>query len=164
MRRVLTYLRRDVREIVAPTSLPDPPAPADAPNAAGPRTSLLTRAAQGSAAYFDTWRRRKDSDEGAVEEETAPSGLTLTDKHRRAAVAAAAAASRGADALRPALRALYETRVTAYKDAVSSFADGYREGVAAGSVVESDVSSADPPPEAPPVKRKRGRPRKKEAP
>lgn len=165
MRRLLTYLRRDLREIVAPSSLPDPPT-ATTPNAAAhPRASALARAAQGSAAYFDTWRRQRDEDEKEAKSEDAPAdGLTLTEDHRRAAVRAAATAARGADALKPALRALYETRVTAYKDAVDSFADGFREGVARGGFVGEapPTLGGDPPdPEPPPpVKRKRGRPRK----
>lgn len=159
MRRLITYIRRDLREIVAPSSLPDPPcATANAP--AGPRASPLARAAQGSAAYFDTWRRPAKEEEEEEAKETADAApSTLTDDHRRAAVRAAAAAARHADDIKPALRALYETRVTAYRDAVASFADGFREGVARGGLVGGGPDDGAPPPDPPP-KRKRGRPRK----
>ena len=166
LRRLARYTRRDLREILAPTSLPDPPPAAGEAEEAGGRggvpapASTFARAWAGSAAYFDTWRRPPRDEDAEAASEAASLSFELTDDHRRAAASALTSARTAADAARPALRALYETRVTAYRDAVGSFAEGYREGLEKGAVVSAPAAAALPAAPAPAPKRKRGRPRK----
>ena len=169
VRSTLTYLRRDLREIVAPTSLPDGDDgddftasnggngdDADRKHRRNRLGSRLRAVASGIQDYCDTWK--KGSEPWSVEAEQSTSekarleGNDFDDDDAAAAAAdrletdaalreaasdardALASASRaGAEALRPALRQLYRTRAAAYRDAVFSFVEGYREGLAGGS-------------------------------
>lgn len=155
LRRAWRYLRHDAPEILWPSSLPDAAAAdAGAPAARRGVVASIARLRAGSRAYFDTWKKEAD---GRSEAPPPPPLISRAD-----AVAALSAASTSADALRPALKALYETRVSAYRDAVFAFGEGYREGVARGAVGAGGggATPAPAPPPPPPATRKRGRPRK----
>jgi hypothetical protein len=175
VRGTLTYLRRDLREIVAPTSLPDED-DADGNNnkgvggiggdASSGRSSnrlagRLRAVTSGVRAYCDSWgkapleaaeaeeeRRQaahEDEEDAALREAADDARDALASASRQAAsaaasaaAAAAAASATGSEALRPALRHLYRTRAAAYRDAVFSFVEGYREGVAGVAAKEEE--------------------------
>lgn len=193
VRGTLTYLRRDLREIITPTSLPDDDDERfTASGVSGDdddsrrrqhqhRNRLggrLRAVAAGIQDYCDTWKKIPEPSSTDSEEHSTDNNKTrrlfeledgLEDDAAAAsrssrlveaepdaadagADAAAAAAARrdlaaasddardalasasraGAEALRPALRQLYRTRAAAYRDAVFSFVEGYREGLAGG--------------------------------
>ena len=182
VRGTLTYLRRDLREIVAPTSLPDNDdgrervdgggdgddggIDGDASSSFSPSSSSRRRfarrlraVASGVSDYYDSWKKpieensklaaeaehEKDEDDAALREAAGDARDALASASRQAASAAAKAAATaatapGSEALRPALRHLYRTRAAAYRDAVFSFVEGYREGVsgAAAAVVAEE--------------------------
>ena len=166
VRGTLTYLRRDLREIVAPTSLPDED-DADGNNnkgvggiggdASSGRSSnrlagRLRAVTSGVRAYCDSWgkapleaaeaeeeRRQaahEDEEDAALREAADDARDALASASRQAASAAASAT--GSEALRPALRHLYRTRAAAYRDAVFSFVEDYREGVSGAAVAEEE--------------------------
>lgn len=176
VRGTLTYLRRDLREIVAPTSLPDDDgreradgggggggggidgdssrsSSSSSPSSSSSRrfAGRLRAVASGVSDYCDSWKKpveaasisahEKDEDADALREATGDARDALASASRQAASAAAAAAAAtvtGSEALRPALRHLYRTRAAAYRDAVFSFVEGYREGISGAAVVEED--------------------------
>jgi len=164
VRGTLTYLRRDLREIVAPTSLPDDDdftarnGNDDDGNEDARRRrhrnrlgGRLRAIASGIQDYCDTWKKtpeplsigadqstgNKTKLEGNDDVDAAADRLETNAALREAASdardALASASRAGAEALRPALRQLYRTRAAAYRDAVFSFVEGYREGLAGGS-------------------------------
>jgi len=150
----LARLVARAREVIAPRSLPDPPSAA--PRRA--RRSVLDcvrLVAAGTRDYMDSWRLVGDAPGGADSgggggdavsaDDTAgrpprdaaaasqqPGKASAADSATAAAAGAARAAVRGADALRPGLQHLFRSRAAAYRDAVFSFAEGYREGVVGG--------------------------------
>lgn len=164
VRGTLTYLRRDLREIVAPTSLPDDDGRDRADGGGGidgdsSRSSSSSRrfagrlraVASGVSDYCDSWKKpveaasksahEEDEEAAALREAPGDARDALASASRQAASAAAAAAAAtvtGSEALRPALRHLYRTRAAAYRDAVFSFVEGYREGISGAAVAEED--------------------------
>ena len=181
VRGTLTYLRRDLREIVAPTSLPDDKGKERGggdgggiagdsshsfPSSSSPSrrfTGRLRAVASGVSDYCDSWKKPVEAASGAAAEAAPeePEDAALREaagdardalasaSRQAASVAAAAAAATvsGSEALRPALRHLYRTRAAAYRDAVFSFVEGYREGVSGAAAVgeggEEDDDDAD---------------------
>lgn len=170
VRGTLTYLRRDLREIVAPTSLPDDAkeetgdgddgggikagnASRSSSSCRGGRfTGRLRAAASGVSDYCDSWKKPLEatseeaeraheaistfSEDAALLVAAGDARDDLASASRQAA--AVAAAVTGSEALRPALRNLYRTRAAAYRDAVFSFVEGYREGVSGAVVVDEE--------------------------
>jgi len=133
------------RDVVAPRSLPDLPGSVPA----RPRRSALDcvrLVVAGTRDYLDSWRAqatdeqaagRGSDDPGArlalpVDQLSPPSPSSSSSTTTDAAAAAARAAVRGVETLRPGLQHLFRSRAAAYRDAVFSFAEGYREGVAGG--------------------------------
>eukprot|EP00887_Chlorella_sp_A99_P002635 scaffold6.g2635.t1 len=129
-RRAADWLRHDLREIVAPSSLPDPPGYVPAP-----RTSLLKWLRilrHAGRAYVDTWdsrkleaKRRELRGEAAAAETAEGSAR---QEFKDLAAEFAAAAKGGSAAMKPFLVNLYQTRAAAYRDAVRQFIEGYKEG------------------------------------
>ena len=138
LRTALVRMARDAREIVAPTSLPDNPTAATAARRARP--SAWRRVVGGTQDYVKSWRR-PPAEGGGTEADGEGAGVspswegrdTVAGGARAAASSAAQTAGRAAEALRPALQHLYRTRAAAYRDAVFSFAEGYRDGLAGGA-------------------------------
>ena len=132
------------RDVVAPRSLPDlpgtaPPRPRRSP------LDCVRLVVAGTRDYLDSWRTQAVDDEAAGRGSDDPGAGTASpvdspspplpsplSTPTDAAAAAARAAVRGAEALRPGLQYLFRSRAAAYRDAVFSFAEGYREGVSGG--------------------------------
>jgi hypothetical protein len=132
LRRAVRYLRHDLREIIAPTSIPNPPGYVPPPpQSLGERWATVRGACR---AYIDSWdskkleaelRRRRGQDPNKTDaQEDAETAAEL------AALAAEvkAATAGGGTALWPHLQRLYKTRVRAYGVAVQQFIEGYKEG------------------------------------
>lgn len=164
VRGTLTYLRRDLREIIAPTSLPDDDEFAASVNGDDgrhrrrhhQRRNVLSAVASGIRDYRDSWKKSPEPSSVEAEQSTSnrarlegddvdddvdadaahrlETDAALREAASDARDALASASRAGAEALRPALRQLYRTRAAAYRDAVFSFVEGYREGLAGGGV------------------------------
>jgi hypothetical protein len=175
---VLRRWAADAREIVAPSSLPDPlPAAAGGQPARPRRRSLADRwrlVVAGTRDYLDSWRAAEEPAAEAEAEAGAGAGVagnapaddraaTPAASPSSAAEAAARAAVRGAEALRPGVQHLFRSRAAAYREAVFSFAEGFREGVegggqggggggegGGGGAEASDARRRRPPPPPPP--------------
>lgn len=173
VRGTLTYLRRDLREIVAPTSLPDDDDGRERADDVGGIDGVSSRSssssrrrfaghlravASGVSDYCDSWKKpveaasesahEEDEDAAALREASGDARDALASASRQAASAAAAAAAAtvtGSEALRPALRHLYRTRTAAYRDAVFSFVEGY----AAACCLCCSCCCRSPPPPPP---------------
>lgn len=124
--RVKLYLKYDLKEIVFPSSLPNPPGYVDPPRKTF--SEKLSSFRTSIRLYLDTWdsakldaalRRQRGEKEESVrrdgEAEMLAEELKLTIKS-------------GANTLLPYLRYVYKTRAAAYRDAVKQFIEGYQEG------------------------------------
>mmetsp|Transcript_14382 Transcript_14382/g.43462 ORF Transcript_14382/g.43462 Transcript_14382/m.43462 type:complete len:230 (-) Transcript_14382:332-1021(-) len=121
-RRVSNYLKNDLREIVAPSSLPNPPGWKD--NSPPPRTwaENWTLFKQGIRAYGDTWRPKKPEKEDDETVAESPEAKQLKEDF-------AYIARGGAEGVRPYLQRLYAARVATMQAAGREFVDGYRDGL-----------------------------------
>ncbi|CAL5229573.1 g12929 [Coccomyxa viridis] len=134
-RRVQQYIKHDIKEIVAPSALPEPP---------GEEAWRLTAAEiwkavrLGTRDYLDTFRKEKKEQVAGGLKESGPEEPPIIDE-------LLGAAKGGAQSVKPLLQNLYRTRASAYQRAVRSFVEGYREGL-----VEQpqDSSGPDVPPAA----------------
>lgn len=142
-RNVVHYVRTDLREIAFPSSLPDPPS--DKPK---PRKLTLREHLQvwktGTRLYLRSWKTGTldDDDEEEKNEESAQSKKDGPEEH--SILEELALASRaGSETLRPALQRLYMTRASAYRDALRSFVEGYREGI--GEVMQASAALKNDP-------------------
>ncbi|KAK9867519.1 hypothetical protein WJX84_005468 [Apatococcus fuscideae] len=130
-RRVVRYLQQDLREILVPTSLPDPPGYTPARKLGWKeRVEVVQEATQD---YVDSWKalRSEPGDDSQV-----------ADKEPEAPIKdeLAAVARGGAKSIQPYLQKMYQTRASAYRDAVQEFVKGYREGYAADAESQQQVS------------------------
>ncbi|BDA45108.1 hypothetical protein COCOBI_06-5880 [Coccomyxa sp. Obi] len=132
-RRVRNYIKYDLREIIAPTSLPYPPGEEPPGNEWKDFFQTLRLATRD---YLDTWKSEKpEKKQQTVEQEKSPLSEDLVGVARS-----------GAESVKPVLQQLYRTRAAAYQEAVRSFVQGYREGFA--GLPDSDDDSADESPPA----------------
>ncbi|KAK8955154.1 hypothetical protein KSP40_PGU009701 [Platanthera guangdongensis] len=134
-RKVLDYVRYDLKEIAFPSSLPDPPHIKKRRKLTWLECWLILKEA--SRLYAASWvrdigpdlrpnkykRRNDGDDEGSSKEPSALEDILVS-------------ARGGMETLRPALQRLYMTRASAYKDALKSFIQGYQEGLK--SVMENE--------------------------
>ncbi|XP_021891158.1 uncharacterized protein LOC110809560 [Carica papaya] len=134
-RKVYNYIRYDLKEIAFPSSLPDPPHIKKRRKLTWHERFLVLKEA--SRLYAASWVRDigpdlrpndYKKDEGP---EDKPTGSNNTTKEKEPSTLEdlAVAARGGMETLRPALQRVYMTRVSAYKDALKSFIEGYQEGV-----------------------------------
>ncbi|KAK9908489.1 hypothetical protein WJX75_008593 [Coccomyxa subellipsoidea] len=119
-KRIRNYVKYDLREIIAPSSLPYPPG--EEPPEKGWKDFFQTLRLA-TRDYIDTWK----SEEPKSDQE--PQGQGEQDETPLSEDLAGVARS-GAANLKPMLQQLYRTRAAAYQEAVSSFVQGYREGFA----------------------------------
>lgn len=119
--RLKNYLRHDFREIVNPTSLPNPPD--YVPPEKGTWVDFWKSIQEANTKYLESWQPRQgikentdtlyENKDGSLKDE-----LSQTAK---------AAMQRG-QGLKPMLQEIYETRARSYKDAIQEFVEGYKEG------------------------------------
>lgn len=130
-RRLWAYLTRDLREIAFPSSLPDPPLAAG--EQAGQRRrltpALLLKAVRAGLVQYRASFRLSFPHLYEPDSAAPADGATATDRAEGEALQQelGAAARAGAQAARPYLRELYQTRAAAYRDGVREFVLGYRE-------------------------------------
>ncbi|GAV85674.1 LOW QUALITY PROTEIN: hypothetical protein CFOL_v3_29108 [Cephalotus follicularis] len=133
-KKVYDYIPYDLKEIAFPSSLPDPPHIKKRCKLTWHERYLVLKEA--SRLYAASWVRdigpdlrpndyKKDEEtennKGARNETNEKVSSVLEDL--------AVAARGGMETLRPALQKVYMTRASAYKDALKSFMEGYKEGV-----------------------------------
>eukprot|EP00899_Mesostigma_viride_P000205 jgi/Mesvir1/10185/Mv16993-RA.1 len=125
LRRLITWFKTDFREIVAPSSIPDPPG-----YPAYRRPTFKEHVEASRLAwkdYVQTWK----PDPPPVTEDAAkqepPEPVETTSKEELMSEIAGASKA-GAERLRPALQKLYMVRLANFRDALRQFAEGYREG------------------------------------
>lgn len=126
--KVKNYVIYDIKEIVLPSSLPDPPGYVPAPKKSWvEQWSVLSTVIR---KYLDSWdskklqaelRRRRGESEVIEETGTSAELQDLMEEVK-------ATARGGARAVEPYLKYLYKTRVAAYRDALKQFIAGYKEG------------------------------------
>ncbi|DBB14836.1 hypothetical protein WJX82_000212 [Trebouxia sp. C0006] len=130
--RVKTYIKYDFREIVNPTSLPNPP------DYVPPRKLTwgeILKAIQGAnRRYVDSWRASAEDEEELRRMTKAASETSLKDELSHTANAA----MQKGQGLRPLLHHIYETRARSYGDAIQEFIEGYKEGYVGQATVQSD--------------------------
>ncbi|KAL4852967.1 hypothetical protein ACK3TF_006011 [Chlorella vulgaris] len=127
-RAAVNWVRRDLPEIVAPASLPNPPGFVPPPRKTLADCVALFRHA--CRRYAETWDAEKMRAERAAREgqhsaqqaqRHEAEGPTLVEEF-------AAAAKGGSHALKPFLSNVYASRAVAYKNAVQQFVEGYKQG------------------------------------
>ncbi|XP_050228986.1 uncharacterized protein LOC126678141 [Mercurialis annua] len=135
-RKVFDYIRYDLKEIAFPSSLPDPP------HLKRPKLTWTDRyliLKEASRLYAASWVRDigpelrpheyKKKDEDSEDKANGTKGTSTQEKEPSVIEDLAVAAKGGMETLRPALQRLYMTRASAYRDALRSFIEGYKEGV-----------------------------------
>ncbi|CAH8292841.1 unnamed protein product [Eruca vesicaria subsp. sativa] len=131
-RKVSDYIRYDLKEIILPSSLPDPPHVVKHRKLTWHEQFLVLKEA--TRLYGASWvrdigpelrpndyKKHGDAEPKKQAKETEKEPSVLED--------IAVAARGGMETLRPALQRVYMTRASNYKDALSSFIKGYHEGV-----------------------------------
>lgn len=121
-RRASRYVRYDLREIVVPSSLPNPPSEKEPPPRTWKECWQLVKI--GSSEYADTWRYR--SKEAEAEEESDPAWSAEKKKLKDDF---AFVARGGAEHIKPYLQRLYAMRIATLQAAGQEFVGGYREGL-----------------------------------
>lgn len=147
LRRAVRYLRHDLREIIAPSSIPNPPGYVPPPpQSLGEHWSTLRGACR---AYIDSWdskklraelrrRRGEDPDKTDAEEdaETAAELAALSAELK-------AATAGGGTVLWPHLQRVYKSRVRAYRAAVQQFIEGYKDGFREAHEVKEEAPAGE---------------------
>ncbi|KAK9821259.1 hypothetical protein WJX74_004371 [Apatococcus lobatus] len=121
-RRLVRYVQQDLREIFVPTSLPDPPEYKEPRKLSWRERFEVVQAA--TQDYAASWQKA-EPEAPERQEPQAPIKEEL-----------AAVARGGAKTIQPYLQQLYQTRASAYRDAVQEFVKGYREGIDANEQEE----------------------------
>ncbi|KAL3839314.1 hypothetical protein ACJIZ3_023905 [Penstemon smallii] len=153
-RKISDYVRYDLREIIYPSSLPDPPHLKKRREITWKERFLVLKEA--SRLYAASWvrdigpelrpndyKKKEESEDKSNGENGATNAKdpsTLEDL--------AVAARGGMDTLKPALQRVYMTRASAYRDALKSFIEGYQEGIQQAMEKKEDAKSEprdDPP-------------------
>ncbi|KAK7396721.1 hypothetical protein VNO78_17879 [Psophocarpus tetragonolobus] len=132
-RKIYDYIRHDLKEIAFPSSLPDPPNIKKRRKLTwDERIWVFKRAAR---LYAASWVRdigpdlRPDYYKDKMTDETNAEKKPSKGKEPSTLEDLAVAARGGMETLRPALQRVYMTRMSAYRDALKSFIEGYQEGV-----------------------------------
>lgn len=120
--RFKTYVKHDFREIVNPTSLPNPPD--YIPPEKLEWREIFKVVQDGNRRYIDSWRASAEDEEELRNLKKAASDSSLKDELSRTANAA----KQKGQGLKPLLHHIYETRARSYKEAVQQFVEGYKEG------------------------------------
>ncbi|XP_052175069.1 uncharacterized protein LOC127789972 [Diospyros lotus] len=135
LRKAYDYVRYDLKEIAFPSSLPDPPHIKKRRKLTWEERYLVLKEA--SRLYAASWVRDigpdlrpndyKKYDDG----EEKPNEVNGATKEKEPSTLEdlAIAARGGMETLKPALQRVYMTRASAYRDALKSFIEGYKEGV-----------------------------------
>lgn len=132
LRKVSDYVRYDLKEIVCPSSLPDPPHIKKRRKLTWKERYLVLKEA--TRLYFASWVRdigpdlRPNDYKKNEWSEDEPNGATK-QKEPSTLEDLAVAARGGMETLRPALQRVYMTRASAYRDGLKSFIEGYQEGI-----------------------------------
>jgi len=131
--RIKRYITYDLREIIVPSSLPNPPGYVPPPSRTWrQRWTVLNAAIRG---YIDSWNPkivdaelRRLRGEPEPDESEVPATHRDSDELKLLADEFGQAARGGAKSLVPFLQHIYNTRAAAYRDAVKQFIAGYKEG------------------------------------
>ncbi|CAL8469150.1 g8691 [Coccomyxa elongata] len=136
-RRVRDYIKYDLREIIAPTSLPYPPGEEPPGNE---RENFLQILRLATRDYLETWKSEE------------PEKIQQTEEQQETPLSEdlVGVAKSGAESVKPVLQQLYRTRAAAYQEAVRSFVQGYREGFAGLPDSDDDSANESPPGSAAP--------------
>ncbi|XP_047940015.1 uncharacterized protein LOC125187462 [Salvia hispanica] len=134
-RKIYDYVRKDLKEIAFPSSLPDPPHIKKRQKLTWKERYLVLKEA--SRLYAASWVRdigpelRPNEYKQKLENENILNGEKGTSKEKEPSTLEdlAVAARGGMETLRPALQRVYMTRASAYRDALKSFIEGYQEGI-----------------------------------
>ena len=135
LHRTYRYVRYDIREILFPSSIPNPPGYVPPPGKTlRQKVNILTSAVR---LYIDSWDSKKveaqlrrergepdvpDNSDSPEQREEDSEELKLLSAELKDT------AKGGAHILWPHLQQLYKTRAKAYREAVKQFIEGYKEG------------------------------------
>lgn len=124
--RAKLYLKYDLKEIVLPTSIQDPPGYVAPQRKSLREKVLLLRTNFGL--YLDTWNSAKLDAALRQQRGEKESGVKRDGEAEKLAEELKLTAKSGANSLLPYLRYVYKTRAAAYRDAIKQFIEGYQEG------------------------------------
>ncbi|QDZ21135.1 hypothetical protein HOP50_05g36630 [Chloropicon primus] len=132
--RVSRYLRKDFKEIVNPSAIPNPEWYQEKARAAG-KASLLGAVGSALVEYRKGWQRYlsgKDPESSAADDGGGDQGREGGSDFGAEDLSEAVkkAGKEGAEKARPYLQRLYKTRMTSYRDAIKEFSIGFGEGLA----------------------------------
>ncbi|KAI5079813.1 hypothetical protein GOP47_0005292 [Adiantum capillus-veneris] len=133
-RKFSDYMRYDFKEIVFPSAMPDPPGTVqETPKLPWRDYLLILRV--GTRVYIKSFKN-PDFDIDEEFDLVLNSGKARPKKEKKAGPVQpstiedlAVAARAGSEHIRPALHRVYMTKVSAYKDALKNFVEGYQEGL-----------------------------------
>ncbi|XP_041991591.1 uncharacterized protein LOC121742502 isoform X2 [Salvia splendens] len=152
-RKIYDYVRKDLKEIAFPSSLPDPPHIKKRQKLTWKERYLVSYLnhdsllallfqiivvlKEASRLYAASWVRdigpelRPNEYKQKAENENNLNGEKGMSKEKEPSTLEdlAVAARGGMETLRPALQRVYMTRASAYRDALKSFIEGYQEGI-----------------------------------
>lgn len=135
-RNIKRYVKHDLKEIVFPSSLPNPPHVKAKPK---PRKLtvkdyvyiLRTATSLHLKSFTKGGLTKEDWKKAGLDEQDDPEVAEKPKAAEPSSIEEIALAARaGAEHIRPALHRLYMTRASAYRDALKSFVEGYQEGIA----------------------------------
>ena len=116
--RVHRYLVYDLREIILPSPLPNPPEYSPPPRET--TKELFSRIRNGFSLYLETWKRKKE-DTSATKE--------WLQQNQQVMEEVKDTSHKGTQVLSALVKSQYKIRAAAYQEAAKEFISGYRKGL-----------------------------------
>lgn len=131
-RRLKSYLKHDFRELVNPSSLPNPPDYVPPDKVAWKEHAKVIQ--EGNRRYWKSWQADKEDKEELNSLRDKTQDPSLKDELSQTA----RSAMEKGQGLKPLLHHIYETRARSYRDAVQEFIAGYKEGYIGQPAAKTD--------------------------
>lgn len=129
-RSIKHYFQHDFKEIILPSSLPNPPGYTPPPPVTWSET--VERLRKTFTMYLDTWNKEKLKEHmrkhGIEVKDDDAQDIPDTEELKALKSEIQKTMRSGPSAIGPYLKYLYKTRAVAYQQAVKEFIVGYREG------------------------------------
>lgn len=116
--RIRRYLVYDLKEIILPSPLPNPPEYSPPPRES--TKELINRIRNGFSLYLETWKRQKK--DASTTKEWLQQNQDVIEEAKDTS-------HKGAKILSALVKSQYKVRAAAYQEAAKEFISGYRKGL-----------------------------------
>lgn len=116
--RIRRYLVYDLKEIILPSPLPNPPEYRPPPRET--TKQLIDRIKNGYSLYLETWKRQKKD---------ASTSKEWLQENQEVIEEAKDTSHKGAKVLSSLVKSQYKVRAAAYQEAAKEFISGYKKGL-----------------------------------